>query len=536
MRMRRLAGTAVVLGYSTCAAAEVPVARFDFNVSAPQRGAFSRDVDSLHLPVTAVVVDGATAYLPEDFAPLLTKVVGRAATVAEIAAIAEAIEAKYRADGYLLVHAVVPAQQPTGGKFHIIVTEETIGAVMIEGVEGATKERLEALLAPLLAERPVRADTVERALLLANDLPGLKVSGTVRPAGDGEPAADLVVTATEKAFDATITADNSSSRYAGPWLFSADVAANSPTGHGEQLALGATLSADATQTRSFRGRWSQPLGSNGIQATTSVAVGRYEGGYTMRVYGEQEHTLQIAERVAWPVLRSRERTVVLEGGFTLNDTAVDMDGQNSYTDHWRVANVGLTWREGGWVGSGTTFLSLGVAQGLPVLGAGAPDNLSLSREGKGDPLFTKLVFEAGGKWWFDSAWSVQAALAGQYGFSTLLEGEEFSVGGYRFGRGFDPSSMLGDRGIGGTVELQYQFSTDLFGDGTAQLFTFLDHGRVWEPQDDIAESLMSTGVGIRANLFGNLSLALQLAHPLYGPDSTVANDPVRPYLTAMVRF
>lgn len=534
--MRGLAGLAVVLGYSTCAVAEVPVARFDFDISAPQRGAFAPNADGLRLPVTAVVVDGASAYLPEDFAPLLTTVVGRDSTMAEIAAVAEAIEAKYRADGFLLVRAAVPAQRPTGGVFHIVVTEETIGAVVIQGVEGATKARLEALLVPLLTERPVRAATVERALLLANDLPGLKVSSTVQSAGDDGLAADLVVTATETAFEATVTADNSSSRYAGPWLFSADVTANSPTGHGEQLALGATLSVDATQTRAFRGRWSQPLGTDGLQATTSIAVGRYEGGYTMRVYGEQEHTLHIAERVSWPILRSRERTIALEGGFAYNDIIVDMNGSNAYTDHWRVASLGLTWREGGWAGAGTTSLSLAVAQGLPILGASERGDLSLSRDGEGDPQFTKLTFEASGKWWLDSSWAVHMALAGQYAFSTTVEAEEFSLGGYRFGRGFDPSSLLGDCGIGETLELQYQFSTDLLADSPIQLFAFLDHGQIWDLPENYTSSLASTGIGIRTNVFGSLFLAVQLAHPLYGPDSTVANDPVRPYVSAVVRF
>lgn len=537
MGIRQLTGAVAILSYSTIAAADIPVAQIDFSFPAPQRSVYPRDVDFLRLPVTAVIVDGSSAYLPEDFTPLIAKVVGRDATVRDIVAVADAIEAKYRADGYLLVHAVVPAQQPAGGVFHITVTEESISTVVIQGVEGAVKDRLAAILAPVLVEHPLRAATVERVLLLANDLPGLKVSGLVRPAGDGGLTADLLVTVTETPFEVAVSADNASSRYAGPWLLSADVTANSPTGHGEQLSVGITVSPDAQETQALRARWLQPLGSNGLYTSTSLAVGRYEGGYTMQIYGEQARTLQIAERVGWPILRGRERNLVLEGGFTYNDNAVDMSGSNYYTDHWRVANLGLSWREAGWMASGTTTLSLGVVQGLPILGASEAGSAALSRNGRADPNATKLVAEAAGRWWLDSAWSAYVALGGQYSFSPVVEAEEFMVGGNRFGRGFDPSSLLGDHGIGETIELQYQFSAEPVIDGTLQLFAFLDHGQIWSLTGDAtASSLMSTGIGIRANLFSHVSLTLQLAHPLYGPDSTVGNDPVRPYVSAIVRF
>lgn len=529
-----LAGGAVAFALAAPAMAAVPAAEFQFSFPAPHRNPIPRDVDTLALPVADIVVDGSTVFSRSDVAPLMAPLAGGRATMDDIIGVAEAIEAKYRAAGYLLVRAFVPRQEPKGDVFHITVVEGALRDVVVEGVQGAQAARLAAVLEPVRAQRPLRAATVERVLLLANDLPGLTVSGLVRPARDAEGEADLVVTAAANPVEVSATVDNWSSRYAGPWQATADVAANDLLGRGEQLTLGVTASPTLQKTRAIRGRWLQPVGSDGLFLTTYAQGERDLAGFTLREYGEVTRSVTLGQRAAWPLVRSRTNNLVLDGGIAVRSTTVEMQNSEYYGDRWRVVDAKLSWAQSGWLGASSS-LSADVSHGLSMLGGSAKGAPTLSRL-RADPDFTKLVIDLKARWRLDSALSFYVAASGQYAFTPVFESEEFAAGASAFGRGYDPSAVLGDRGVGSTAEMQYDIPDTPWADAV-QGFAFVDHAKAWDAvEPETQPFLASTGIGARAWFGRGTSLTAQLAHPLHGPDSTVANSPVRPYLSLSTRF
>ena len=115
------------------------------------------------------------------------------------------------------------------------------------------------------------------------------------------------------------------------------------------------------------------------------------------------------------------------------------------------------------------------------------------------------------------------SLIGQYSFSQLLSFEEFGIGGAEFGRAYDPFEVTGDHGLAGKLELQWGQNTtfeDLEALTGYQLFAFYDLGAVW--QIDTAgkfltsnrQSVASAGLGVRFNLWDNVSGLVEVAKPL----------------------
>ena len=142
--------------------------------------------------------------------------------------LARRITAKYGADGYVLSRAIVPPQQldPKGAVLQIRVIEGWIDKV--EWPQNLLRYRdfFSDYATRITAQRPVNIRTIERYLLLGNDLPGLKFSTSLRPADNEVGASTLVVEVTEKPLDVTARVDNRGTAARGPYQFLTAAAIN----------------------------------------------------------------------------------------------------------------------------------------------------------------------------------------------------------------------------------------------------------------------------------------------------------------------
>ena len=75
--------------------------------------------------------------------------------------------------------------------------------------------------------------------------------------------------------------------------------------------------------------------------------------------------------------------------------------------------------------------------------------------------------------------NLQLTARGQLANDALLASEEFGVGGINSGRGYDPSEIVGDDGISGSVEVQWNEPYPVSYLEDYQLFGFYDIGKVW---------------------------------------------------------
>lgn len=143
--------------------------------------------EHMMLTLAALQVDGVTAYSPEELSGLWRNDIGKAVSILHLYEIAAAITARYRSDGYALSRAYIPAQEIENGVAHIAVVEGYIGDVRFDG-EMPKSHLLKEAYRRLTSERPMNIKTLERQMLLLNDLPGIDFKAVLKPLHEETPA------------------------------------------------------------------------------------------------------------------------------------------------------------------------------------------------------------------------------------------------------------------------------------------------------------------------------------------------------------
>jgi hemolysin activation/secretion protein len=106
----------------------------------------------------------------------------------------------------------------------------------------------------------------------------------------------------------------------------------------------------------------------------------------------------------------------------------------------------------------------------------------------------------------------------QYAWKPLLSFEEYSAGNYTVGRGYDPGSLLGDRGFGTQAEARFGSRVPASANSAAvEGYAFWDYALVRNRDRlvvvDGSQHLNSVGGGARVN-FNRFALDAAVAVPL----------------------
>lgn len=490
---------------------KAPKAQLQFSIPAQRKGAPAAAAADLRFTLSRIRVEGAAVIDPETvFADDIAALIARPVTLADISALADRIQARYLALGYGLTRVFVPAQELRDQTISIRVIEGHLERVRVEGGGPRERARVEARLADALAARPARVDLIERGLLLVDDLPGVTVTGLVRP-GDSFGAAELLVGYSETPYALVAGLGNRGSDFAGPWSAFVDLAANSPFGLGEQLGVTLSATPQIQEQRSANGRWVQPLQGTGLSLTTSLNYSRGRPGAALKPFAVATESYGAGQRLSLPLIRSRARNLTLETGWNAQAATVELLNLPFSRDRWRSLDARATYSQQRFLG-GDLYAQVGVTQGLDVAGATGRDDVEASRL-RPEPWYSRFNAEIAYGYRLPGEIGATLTVAGQYTPDTLLAGEEFALGGSRFGRGYNGGDLSGPSGVGAGLELRRGFNPGIARVDGVTLYGFLDTGRVW---DSVAASthLLSAGGGVRMGLFGKASLSAELARTL----------------------
>jgi hemolysin activation/secretion protein len=105
----------------------------------------------------------------------------------------------------------------------------------------------------------------------------------------------------------------------------------------------------------------------------------------------------------------------------------------------------------------------------------------------------------------------------QYSASRLLSFEQYTLGNYTVGRGFDPGAGQGDSGLAMAAEVRLGRLRPDGADGFAvQPYAFLDAGWAWTNDNGVTpvQRLVSAGGGARVRWGDHADLNVLLAVPL----------------------
>jgi hemolysin activation/secretion protein len=246
-----------------------------------------------------------------------------------------------------------------------------------------------------------------------------------------------------------------------------------PLGLPGALSVGGAVSGpgfDATQSGNMR--YSMGIGSHGLVASTGVLVALAHPGASLIPLNVRNRLVSVSARLRYPLIRSRARSLYLEGGLALSRSMTDILGQRISEDRQTVGDIGLTFQEAHLL-NGSITATVNVFRGLRILGASDRSALRPSVAGF-NPNFTRLTFSLQRQQHLAPRVGAVVAMQGQYSGSKLLSGETIAFGGPAIGRGYDPSTIIGDRGIGGVVELRYDLPVAKAWLSGAQFYGFAD--------------------------------------------------------------
>ena len=477
-------------------------------VDAPSGGGTGSEGSVL---VGAVTLTGLKALSPADFADVIVKRVGQTLGPAEFAALATEIASRARARGYLFASAWIEPQRVSNGVLVIHVDEGRIDEIRFEGPAHPSVLRT---LVPLTDGRPARIEDVERRLLIAGDIDGVRIRGSrfVRENGKGV----LIVRVTQDTVAARVQVSNDGTRPLGPAQVRIDVDLTAVLFSDDAFTV--TWSGTPVDPRELqfgRLRYSTRLSSSGTELIFVTSGSRTHPAAYLTPLNLESRSWYAGAELIQPLIRRRRASLWFGGEFGVRDLVQRRGGLIVRHDRTAVARLSLHGNSefaGGRLRAGATL-----SQGLGAFGATGP----------GDPLASRA--DADGHFTSVSIWSdwttdvtddlsVRLALQSQLATDPLLVTEETGLGGTGFLRGYDWSERSGDQGTMGSAEVRYVW-TDAFGFiPRAQLYLYIDGGKVTNLQGGLGGGeLASAGGGIRADLGKRTGANFEVAVPLTGP-------------------
>ena len=172
------------------------------------------EVPNRPVRVTSVEVEGVTAYPQPEIAQLAAGLVGPAVPLPQIDAARQAILQHYRTDGYVLT--TVSANLDNSGRLRFVVTEGRIASVKLDGDIGPAGTQVLRFLNRLTEQQPIDSVTLERYLLLAQDVPGVSLRAVLEPATDTPGALNLIAQVSRQNISGLATVDNRAFDQTGP--------------------------------------------------------------------------------------------------------------------------------------------------------------------------------------------------------------------------------------------------------------------------------------------------------------------------------
>jgi hemolysin activation/secretion protein len=476
--------------------------------------------DKVKLVIRGVRVEGSTIYSPGELKSLYADLLGHQTTLQTVYDIAQRITAKYGSDGYVLSRAVVPPQQfdPKGAVVRIQVVEGWINKIEWPKKLSRYRNFFTDYEAKITAERPINVRTLERYLLLGNDLPGLKFSTSLRPSAREVGASTLVVEVTEKSIDANARVDNRGTPSRGPYQFLTSATLNNILGQHEALTISYAGVSPLKQLQYLSAFYKQVLTSEGL---TVFADGSYSWGrpgtQALELLEYATRSTLIEAGAFYPVVRARERNLTLTGLAFMSDNYSDTFGSPFNIDRLR----GLRVKADADIADkllGVNQFNVTFSQGIEGLGSTDNGNALASRAA-GRVDFSKIESTIARTQPLPAKFSAYASLYGQYAFTPLLVSEQCGYGGRFFGRAFDPSELIGDSCWEALGEVRYDLPTSVQ-ISQAQLYAFTDYGQLYTLDAAIGtDSMMhgaSAGAGLRLAILKYLNADLQAAKAISG--------------------
>ena len=503
-----------------------------------------KDAATLAFTFKELSFEGNAAQTSGQLAALWSHKAGDTVTIEEVFALANAITKHYADAGYALCFGVVPEQDIKEGKVRIVVVEGFVShhSLGVARPTGRALEAVEAQLRRIALSVPLRAEVLERNILLMDDLPGWSV-GSVLSASQGVVGgSDLSLEFTRDPDIFEVSWNNFL-----PGALGRQVVGASWSGFGhldgtDELSLGVYHSPNGNAYQSFSAAASTLVGTDGERLGFTVSQSDSRPTDPLLVPLEYKgRSRNVRLTLSKPLTRSRSSTLLVEAYLGAQDSNSSMTTGVPTRDAIRTVGASLTY-DFARPDQSSNLVRLNLEQGLNWLGAQG------NSRANGSPIFTVASLDftrtAPIALLGSGALTYSFSAQGQYSLGDpLLSAVESSFGGRQFGRFFDAGSMSGEHALYGSFELRYAMPLALgFAEPVrTQFYAFLDAGLtrqqgVLQPQELRERHAASAGAGLRLGLPQGMNALLEVAFPVSLPAGSTSGSSNRINASFGVRF
>lgn len=492
----------------------------------------------IRITPSAVLFEELRGLTPEELRGAYAPYLGTDQPISVICRIRDRASAMLREAGYIAA-VEVPEQRIEGGEIRLRVLMAKLVALRVRGDAGANERLVASYLRNLEGQEVFNRNKAERYLLLAGDLPGMNVRLALRPAGTvpGEVVGEVTVVRLPGQLD--VNFQNFGSRTVGRegGLVRGQLFGLTGMGDRTSVAFYSTLDFEEQQTlqvaHDFR------LGDEGLQIAAQATYSWARPETDDPLLDIRSKTLFASLGARYPFIRSQRFSLIGGFGFDWSDQDVTFNTLGLSRDHLRTAYATLDFAAAASVGAAERSARLGprwrldggleLRQGLDIFGASQSCGVNFANcllpgvippsRFEGEPTATVIRARLAGEARIIPDISFYLGAQAQYAFDPLLAFEEFSTGNYTIGRGYDPATLVGDRGIGFQAELRFG-RLDPQGPRDFDIQPYLFFDAAWVGNEDRIflsggrQNLQSAGGGVRALLGDRLQLDAAVAVPL----------------------
>lgn len=450
--------------------------------------------ENIWLKLVEIRLEGSTANNYPDLSKYWSNRVGQEVALTDIFSIATQMTSELRNIGYVLSQVIVPQQDidPQAGQVTLRVLEGHVSSISVSGVSDELQQHIRAVLRPITREKPLTAATLERQLLLLNDIPGLTARAHLK-AGSETGSTELMLVASHRPGGFGMSLHNRVSEAVGPVRLEVSADRQGVMGATDRHQLRAASSGNSRLALlSYAG--DVALFDDGLNLNWSLSGSRSKpkSGAAFQLDTNSD---SFGVGVSYPLVRSRELNIGARVGLSAYNGRTVVAGDTVLSrDRLRVLRVGGSFDHTDSL-DGVNLLDIEYSRGIPGLGSSRAGDPLLQIEDS-IPQFSKATVYLARLQSLGGGLSVLVAATGQYSGHRLGSSEQFGLGGENFLRAYDSSELSGDKGVATKVELR---SNVAFGDVGATVYGFFDAGwvRLNSPIVNSSDRAQSLGMGLR---------------------------------------
>lgn len=462
---------------------------------------------SLTVVIKHITFQGNTL-IPSDKLDEISKpYLNRPLNFAQLEFITAQISEFYRAQGWV-VKVILPEQDLIHDTLIIEIIEASLGKIEIEDQSTNLNS---AVIKPMIEKNnligsALNARKLDRALLLIDDIPGIKAFGLLKP-GDEPKDADLKIKITnDSRFNGNIYLDNMGPRSTGQARIGTNFNINSPLKWGDQISLNALHTHGSDYLRLA---YSLPLGLEGLR------VGLNGSKLTYDLISSDLVALQASGSFSsfgleaqYPIIRSKLKNLFFTTNFDRKDFRNEAQGQ--LVSLYEIENITMSFYGNLFdnvLGGGSNAANLSVIKGKLDL-QGSPTEIIDSSTTKSAGRFNIVRYAINREQNIFGPLTFYAGASGQFAFDNLSSPEKFYLGGPYGVRAYPVNEAGGSSGHLLKLELRTQlphnFSSSLFYD---EGFVIVNHNNNFIGASSLNKYSLK-GAGLSLNWQYNQSLKI----------------------------